>query len=122
MDSNLVQMQSELEAAGYSTTILPTPYGEAVTFPYRIASGTHAGETVRIGISGPEGPYPEYPPHFIHISPPISDGNHPHGQYQADNREWLILSRPPTDFWDKRKERNMVVYLNDHLRRLWKDV
>lgn len=123
MDQNIARMQTELENAGYKTLLLNTPHGQAVAFDYRIECGSHAGETVRIGISGPEGPYPEYPPHWVHISPPIDDGKSSDPRYQdEDGKQWLAMSRPPNDFWDKRKERNMAVYLSDHLRRLWKDV
>ena len=123
MDQSIVRMQDELEADGYPTKLVLTPHGPAVVFDYRIESGSHAGETVSIGISGPEGPYPEYPPHWVHISPPLSDGKGTHAIYQGeDGREWLPMSRPPKDFWDRTKERNMSVYLKTHLRRLWKDV
>lgn len=122
MDQNIAQMQAELEEAGYETRLLQTPHGQAVTFDYRIENGSHTGKIVRIGISGPDGPYPEYPPHWVHISPPIGDGKNTHAQYQVEGKNWLPLSRPPNDFWDRRKERNMTVYLSDHLRRLWKDV
>lgn len=122
MDQNIAQMQAELEEAGYETRLLQTPHGQAVTFEYRMENGSHTGEIVRIGISGPEGPYPEYPPHWVHISPPIGDGKSAHAQYQVEGQNWLPLSRPPKDFWDQRKERNMAVYISDHLRRLWKDV
>lgn len=122
MDQSIACMQTELEANGYQPMLLAPPHVPAVVFDYRIESGSHAGETFSIGISGTEGAYPEYPPHWVHISQPISDGQLAHGQYQVDGKDGLPISRPPKDSWYQRKERNMTVYLSDHLRRIWKDV
>ena len=123
MDENIAKMQAELEAAGYQTQAFESPHGTTVTFDYQLECGSRTGETVKIGISGPDGPYPEYPPHWVHVSPPIGDGHNTHSTYQdSDGNIWLPMSRPPNDFWDKVKDKSMETYIREHLRRLWKDV
>lgn len=123
MDENIAKMQAELEAAGYQTQTFQSPQGLTVIFDYELECGNHVGETIKVGISGPDGSYPEYPPHWVHVSPPISDGKSTHAAYQGpDGQTWLPMSRPPNDFWDKLKTKNMETYIQEHLRRLWKDV
>ena len=63
----------------------------------RWKTGKNRGEQFRIAISMQETGYPEYPPHWIHISPPVNDGlGGSTSQYKDnDGREWMALSRPP---------------------------
>lgn len=98
-----------------------------VVIDYTIEVGSHAGQRVCLGISFLEGGYPEYPPHWILVSPPISDGrpHGPEGTFSDDHgRSWLPMSRPPSDFWDRLRpeQQNMSTYLRHHVRRIWSDV
>ena len=47
--------------------------------------------------------YPEYPPHWIYISPHIDDNRGGAVEKYTDDhgRNWIVLSRPPGDFWDR---------------------
>lgn len=124
MDNNSRRIYNELQAIGRQPDVTETPNGQVITFAYRIPSGTHKGKPVTIGVSRPDGEYPEYPPHWVHISPPIDDG---HGgaieRYTDDNgREWLAMSRPPNDVWDQKPTKHMTTFINEHLSRIWKDV
>ena len=72
--------------------------------------------------------YPEYPPHWIHISPPYDDqlggatnlysGCDPEGVTQ----EWLALSRPPGEMWDRLVTKHMKSYLDSHITRFCKNL
>ena len=125
MTSNADRIQQELEGTGLTTTRFKAPTGkEVIAFDYTVESGSHKGKAVRVGVSDPDGEYPEYPPHWLHVSPPIDDGK---GgaveQYETpDGRQWLAMSRPPADIWDKLKTKHMSAYIREHLPRVWKDV
>ena len=117
---------SELETLGYRAEIFDaeTSGGQqrVVTFPYRIGVGRFKGETRNVGISTQceAVGYPETPPHWIFISPPITDtrdGGH-HGINNFAGREWVALSRPPGAFWDRVRHKGMRAYL-EHLSRVW---
>ena len=125
MSDNINQVKRELESLGYETSLSDSPHGEVVSFLYIVETGSHKGKQVMLGISmqGSE-PYPEYPPHWIHISPPIDDGR---GgavvKYSdANGQEWLALSRPPGDIWDQLLTKHMHTYLSEHLRRFWNGI
>ena len=97
MTENIGKISSELQSLGFRTLVRSSPKGELVVFEYQIDVGTYKGKRVRVGLSmqGNE-PYPEYPPHWIHISPPIDDGK---GgvveQYEdKDGELWVVMSRP----------------------------
>ena len=66
--------------------------------------------------------YPEYPPHWIHVTPKIEDKRGlPGKEYtDADGRPWVAFSRPPSDFWDNAPTKHMSVYVGEHLRRFWR--
>ena len=125
MTTNADKIQQELEGAGFETTRFQSSTGkEVIAFYYQIPAGSHKGETVKVGVSDPDGEYPEYPPHWLHVSPPINDEK---GgaieQYQTpDGREWLAMSRPPGDIWDRLLTKHMTIYIREHLGRIWKDV
>ncbi len=98
-----------------------------IVINYTIEIGSHAGEEVHLGIGFLETGYPEYPPHWILVSPPIEDGSHagPAGTFiDNEGRTWLPMSRPPSDFWDSLapEHQNMRTYLLRHVRRLWSQV
>ena len=124
MTTNAERIQRELEGAGFKTTRFQASTGkEVIAFDYTIELGSHKGQTVRVGVSDPDGDYPEYPPHWLHVSPPINDEK---GgaveQYMQDGCEWLAMSRPPGDIWDQLRTKHMSAYIKEHLRRIWKDV
>lgn len=124
MSSNIDRIRSELDGLGYKTKLRESPKGKVVSFEYRVEVGTHKGSTFVVGLSfqGQE-EYPEYPPHWIHITPPIDDGK---GgvieRYVADGREWMAMSRPPGALWDDLPTKHMYNYLMDHLRRIWSEM
>ena len=109
---------------GYRTSVFDTPYGSAVSFEYTIQTGSHKGKQVTLGVSFQESGYPEYPPHWIHVHPPIADGKGGAVTQYSDvqGRAWLAMSRPPGDMWDRLPTKHMRVYIDEHLRRIWKDV
>ena len=125
MSDNINKIKRELESLGYETCLSGSPQGEVVSFPYIIETGSHKGKQVRLGISmqGSE-PYPEYPPHWIHVSPPIDDGKGGVVKRYSDGngREWVAMSRPPQDIWDQLPAKHMRGYLSEHLRRFWDNI
>ena len=94
-----------------------------VCFDYKIETGSRKGEPVRIGLSFQEEGYPEYPPHWIHVTPPISDGKAGvvDNYVDAQGHNWVAMSRPPGDLWDRLPTKHMATYISEHLRRIWKD-
>lgn len=124
MSENNRLIQEELTQMGYQPIEFNSPQGIAVAFPYIIEAGSHAGQHVMVAVSAPDGQYPEYPPHWVHISPPIEDGkNGSQNRYKDDqDNHWLAMSRPPSDIWDSLPDKNMRSYIKEHIRRIWKDV
>ena len=124
MSDNINEIKRELESLGYKTGLFNSQYGEVITFPYIVETGSYKGKQVMLGISmqGSE-PYPEYPPHWIHISPAIDDGKGGVQQYSDGNgREWVAMSRPPQDIWDQLPAKHMRIYLSEHIRRFWNGI
>lgn len=125
MNPNVAKVQQELEGMGYATSITDSPHGEVVSFPYRVETGTRSGSEVRLGVSFQgEEPYPEYPPHWIHVCPPIDDGRGGAIEIYADPQgdAWGVLSRPPGDRWDRLPTKHMAYYISEHLRAFWKSL
>lgn len=124
MQSNIERIRAELDALDYETTLRDSPRGQVVSFEYKVEVGAHKGRTFLMGLSfqGDE-EYPEYPPHWIHISPPVDDGR---GgvveKYDADGREWMAMSRPPGEVWDDLPTKHMYPYLTEHVRRIWSEL
>ena len=89
-------------------------------FHYTIESGPHEREDVQVGLSFQDPGYPEYPPHWVHVSPPINDnkGGVVSPYKDADGREWLAMSRPPGNIWDRLPTKTMRAYIEEHLRRV----
>lgn len=121
MPDDIGQIKAELEGLGYQTVTRDSSQGRVVEFDYQVDTGKHRGQLFRLGISMQETGYPEYPPHWIHISPPVEDGLK--GSVQryrgGDGREWVAMSRPPSDLWDQLPVKDMQSYLDHHLRRVW---
>ena len=101
-----------------------SPQGKVVAFDYTIETGCHIGEKVTVGVSFQESDYPEYPPHWVHVTPPISDGKGGLVQNYSDEsgRPWIAMSRPPGDIWDRLPTKHMDSYIKEHLRRIWMDL
>lgn len=124
MSQNIERIRQELESLGYNTGAVSSQIGLVITFPYRIVTGSLSGKQVTMGISmqGDE-PYPEYPPHWVHLSPPIDDGKGGGRRYEDSyGRKWLALSRPPGEIWDYLPNKHMEAYLNEHIRRFWHSI
>ena len=125
MFDNIKQIKRELESLGYETCLSNSPHGEVVTFLYTVETGSHKDQQVTIGISmqGSE-LYPEHPPHWIHVSPPIDDGKAGTvvKYFDGDGREWVALSRPLGEFWDQLPTKHMHAYLNGYLHRFWNGI
>ncbi len=77
-----------------------------------------------MGLSFQEDSYPDYPPHWIHITPPLNDGKGGSVQTYTDDqgREWLAMSRPPGEVWDRLPTKHMDFFIKEHLRRIWMSV
>lgn len=124
MSQSVDRARRELESMGYDISEFDSPQGRTVSFNYEMETGSHKGEHVRVGVSFQEEGYPEYPPHWVHISPPINDGKGGIAKTYtcSDGRKWLAMSRPPGDIWDRLPTKHMTTYISEHLRRLWSDV
>lgn len=124
MSNSIERVQAELVYLGYHTSVFDSPLGQVVTFDYTIEAGGHKGTLVTVGLSFQESGYPEYPPHWVHISPPISDGKSGSVLAYSDEskRSWIALSRPPGDIWDRLPTKHMDFYIKEHLRRIWQDL
>ena len=123
------QIKSELEDLGYETDIEEGDSAagrqRVVTFEYRVPTGRFKGQTYAVGISTQceAVGYPDVPPHWIFVSPPLEDtgdGSN-HGIYTLGGKEWTLLSRPPGQFWDRVRDKGMRAYM-DHLARVWKRI
>ena len=123
------QIARELMALGYRPQIVEgdTAGGrqKVVIFPYPIRVGRFKVEIRTVGISTQceAVGYPEIPPHWIFISPPITDTQDgpSHGVNSFAGREWIALSRPPGAFWDKVRHKGMRAYL-EHLSKVWTQI
>ena len=123
MSDSLNRVRGELEFLGYETQTFNTRIGVVVAFNYTIETGSHKGTTVLVGVSFQEEDYPEYPPHWIHVCPPIADGRGGSVRtYEMAGCQWLAMSRPPGRFWDQLRTRHMSTYISEHIRKIWKDV
>ncbi len=125
MTSSTRQMAAELEAMGYDTRVFESPYGLVICFPYTIPAGSRKGGCCQLGISlhGNQH-YPEYPPHWIHLNPPVDDGKGgaAHRYRDSNGQEWMALSRPPTDIWDTLPTKTMQIFMSDHVSRFWANI
>ena len=125
MSDNIDRIKKELESLNYKICLSDSPQGKVVSFTYTVEAGSYKGERVKLGISmqGQEH-YPEYPPHWIHVSPPIDDGKGGVVEKYSDDsgEEWVAMSRPPGEVWDQLPTKHMLGYLNEHLRRFWNNI
>lgn len=126
--SNIDKIKAELHEMGICPRRVEFPQGgDTLVFPYRVDVGRHAGETFDVGISQPDGGYPEYPPHFFHVCGRHPDDNPlvnlPDGSLRdtpnVEGKTWCSYSVPPKDLWDRVCRKDMKTYLESHVRRLW---
>ena len=124
MSNSTDRVRDELQSLGYQTSEFDTDQGKVVAFNYSIEVGSRKGTPVTVGISFQEEGYPEYPPHWIHVTPPIDDGKGGSSIEYIDSagRRWIAMSRPPGEVWDNLPTKHMYAYIAEHLRRIWKDV
>lgn len=132
MTETAERIKQELESLGYAPTIQNhgANYPCPVVIEYQVENGRFRNKKFYLGISmgNVEEGFPEYPPHFILLSPPIDsprDGGI-HGTYSVpgadgNGRPWVALSRPPGPFWDTLPTKSMKGYL-DHIKRFWENV
>ena len=119
--SAIKRIKNELQELGYDPVVYDTPKGQAVFIEYLIQAGVLHGKKILIGFSFQEDGYPEYPPHWIHISPPYNDhlgGSQDRYSIKDRNgicRECLAISRPPSDLWDRLPTKHMKNYLGLHI-------
>ena len=73
-----------------------------MSFDYVIEVGTRKGQKITVGLGFQEEAYPEYPPHWVCVTPPLSDGKGGTVEEFRDDqgRTWIAMSRPPGDIWD----------------------
>lgn len=119
MSNDIERVQAELNGMGYKSRVKDTAQGQTVVFPYTIESGPREGEDVLVGLSFLETGYPEYPPHWIHVCPPMNDNRGGSVEtYEDSDGQWLAMSRPPGSVWDRLPTKSMRGYINEHLRRV----
>ena len=122
MNEAMQRIKRELDECSLTTYIVEGVADDIIAFNYVVPTGRYRGKNVDIGLSMQEANYPEYPPHWIHVTPKIEDGRGRPGKEFTDSsgRVWVAFSRPPSDFWDRAPTKHMSVYLQQHLRRFWR--
>ena len=115
MSDSTERVRTELASLGYQPSVFDSPHGKVVTFDYTIETGCHRGKQVIVGVSFQESGYPEYPPHWVHVTPPINDGKCGVVQRYSDTdgRPWIAMSRPPGDIWDRLPTKHMDAYIRE---------
>ena len=115
MNAALLKIRDELDQCDLQTYVVEGAKTEVVAFPYVPPKGRYAGRTFDVGLSLQEADYPEFAPHWIHVTPAIEEKHGRPGMTydDASGRSWIAFSRPPADFWDNlpRHEKNMATYL-----------
>ena len=138
MSANSERMAAELIGLGYRTGSFRAPQeqggADGVQFEYPIKDGSRDGDTVTLAVAvhENEGQWPEMAPHWVYLSPPDDvlaeqvKGSQSPGAvatYEfANGQTWMAISAPPRDFWDQIDTpdgKNMRIYLDRHIRRIW---
>lgn len=123
------RIRQELEDLGYQPEVVEGDtiggHQRIVVFDYDVPVGRFRGSRLKVGISTQceAVGYPEIPPHWIFISPPITDirDGANHGLNNFGGRDWVALSRPPGEFWDRVANKTMRAYLL-HLNKVWRQI
>ena len=123
MNAALQKIRQELDECGLATYVVDGSSVEVVAFPYVPNKGRYAGRSFDVGLSLQEADYPEFAPHWIHVTPVIDERHGPPGMeyHDASGRHWVAFSRPPADLWDSLPRRDMASYLALHMRRFWRE-
>ena len=110
MNAGLLKVRQELEECGLPTYIVTGVPDQIIAFTYNVPAGRYRGQTFHIGLSMQEVDYPEYPPHWIHVSPKMEDRQGAPGRefIDSEGRHWVSFSRPPSDSWDLRSHQTHV--------------
>lgn len=126
MTPSLQRIADELRLLRYTTDVFEHGRGPVIRFDYRVETGMHDGKTIRMGVCmwDVTGEYPEFAPHWLHVSPPVDDGLGGASVRYQDHQghEWLAMSRPVGPSWDDLPEKNMAQYLKEHARLFWAGV
>ena len=125
MNPELRKIRDELDERGLDTYVVEGSQTEVIAFRYCPSNGRYAGRTFDVGLSLHEAGYPEFAPHWIHVTPPIEEKRGRPGMAYDDahGRHWVAFSRPPADFWDNlpSEKKNMCSFLALHMRRFWRE-
>ena len=121
MSDDVRCMQAELECLGHITATRDCGQGRVVEFNYQVKTASNSGKQFRMGVSMRENGCSEYPPHWVHVRPPVNDGlSGSVKQYHTeDGRERVAMCRPPGDMWDQLSDKHMRHYLENHPRMFW---
>ena len=138
MSKNSERIAAELVELRYRTSPFTAPQqqggADGVRFEYEIEDGSRTREIVTLAVAmhEKEGEWPEVAPHWVYLSPPdpvlaeLVRGSRRPGAIQtfqcADGLDWMAISAPPSDFWDRidtPNGKNMEAYLDRHIRRIW---
>ena len=52
----------------------------------------------------------------------IREGGAVESYTDSQDRQWLAMSRPPGELWDRLPTKHMASFISEHLRRIWKDI
>jgi len=115
----------ELRALGEQPWVFESPEGVVVAFNPLGGMGPCSDSPFAIGIGLKGVDFPECAPHWVHTSPPTSDGRHGTAdkEYEIDGQRWLAMSRPMHDeLWGKLPSKTVGVYVNRHLKPLLREI
>ena len=97
MNEAMQRIKRELDECSLTTYLVEGVADDIIAFNYVVPTGRYRSKNVDIGLSMQEANYPEYPPHWIHVTPKIEDGRGCPGKEFTDSsgRVWVAFSRPP---------------------------
>lgn len=135
MSRNSERIAAELTELGYRPRPFTAPEeqggADGVMFEYRIEDGSRKSDTVTLAVAvhENEGEWPEVAPHWVYLSPPddvlaeqVKGAAGVVANFECNGQVWMVVSSPPSDFWDQidiEGGKNMEIYLNCHIRRIW---
>ena len=124
MSKSVDLFEEELRALGHCTSRHASPKGDVVSIPYVVDVGAKREHQYRVGFSMDQDGYPDYPPHWLHVCPPVNDNaGGTVADYTVDGVTWTFLSRPPgDDVWEDPRNRTAKTLLNHTVRRFWENL